>query len=69
MAIGKWIPFSSSNPAAAAQNAKPEAVQAITSADAKKFGLENVSLCNYYLGILEFIIGLWFNSLAIPGES
>jgi len=66
MAIGKWIPFSSSNPVAAAQDVKPETVQAITSADAKKFGLENVR--SNISPVFSILMSSCLKSLAIPGE-
>jgi hypothetical protein len=44
MAIGKWIPFTGTQSTTAeSQSVKSVAVQVISSADAKKFGLENVS--------------------------
>jgi hypothetical protein len=49
MAIGKWIPFSGTpNATADNQTVKSATVQVISSADAKKFGLENVSLLSSF---------------------
>jgi hypothetical protein len=42
MAIGKWMPFGTPQSSSTAQAQKPQEVAVISSANAKKFGLENV---------------------------